>query len=68
MIHDDIKYLQQLHRETMEAMQKNIRAEREVFFLTVRTWKTIIVAVTLFACAVVLAWGLHWSGVHWHKE
>lgn len=68
MIHDDMKFLQQLHRETMEAMQKDLREKKVVCFLTVGTWKKIFVTMGLLFGAAVLVWYLHWTGIHWHRE
>jgi len=65
---EDLKFIRQLHQETMQAMQKQIRDEHEVFFLPVGVWKQIFVTLALVAVAVVLVECLRWTGIHWHKS
>lgn len=65
---EDLKLIRQLHQETMQAMQKQIRDEREVFFLPVGVWKKIFISLALVALAIVLVECLRWSGAHWHSR
>ena len=60
----DLKFICQLHQETMQAMEKQIRDEREVFFLAVGMWKQIFVTLALVAVAIVLVECLRWTGTH----
>ncbi|MFL6613853.1 MAG: hypothetical protein ACJ8LD_09070 [Pantoea agglomerans] len=45
-------------------MDKQIRDEREVFFLAVGMWKQIFVTLALVAVAIVLVECLRWTGTH----
>lgn len=61
---EDLKFICQLHQETMQAMEKQIRDEREVFFLAVGMWKQIFVTLALVTVAIVLVECLRWSSTH----
>ncbi len=61
---EDLKLICQLHQETMQAMEKQIRDEREVFFLQVGVWKQIFVTLALVAVAIVTVECLRWTGTH----
>ncbi len=61
---EDLKFICQLYQETMQAMEKQIRDEREVFFLAVGMWKQIFVTLVFVAVTIVLVECLRWSSTH----
>lgn len=66
MRHDeDLKLIRQLHQETMLAMQRQIRDEREVLFLPIGVWKKISVCVASVVIAFILVECLRGNGIHW---